>query len=115
MRKNIVAFLIVILLNGINLQAQDSKTIKQTSEVLESVNFTINGMACQEGCADAISANLKKVSGVYFAEVSFSTRLATIEYNANVVSVDSLKSVITNTKVKEYIYTIEEEVLIEDN
>ena len=115
MRKIIITFLIATLYTSMNLHAQDSATDQQAAELLESVSFTINGMACQEGCADVISANLKKISGVRFAEVSFATRLANIEFDANAVSIDSLKSIITNTKVKNYSYTIEEEVLIEDN
>jgi copper chaperone CopZ len=110
MKRFVIGFLSVFLLGNMTLSAQESR-----DEVSESAVITIEGMACQEGCADTISANLKKVSGVTAVEVSYATGQANINFNTNEVSIDVLKAVITNTKVKNYVYTIKEVVLVEYN
>ncbi len=114
MKKHIICFLGIVLFGSFILSAQESNS-RQQEQLSASAVITIEGMACQEGCADAISANLKKVPGVTSVQVSFATGLANIDFNKNEVSMDDLKAVITNTKVKDYIYTIKEVELTEDN
>ncbi len=113
MRKNLICFLSIVLFCCAQLTAQEPNNVGQT-EVTQSAVISIEGMACQEGCADAINANLEKISGVISSEVSFATGQANINFNRNEISIDSLKSVITNTKVKDYVYSIKD-VILEDN
>lgn len=82
-------------------QEGTSKTKKNTSVIIE-----VEGMACQEGCADKISASLKETSGILVADVSYERKEAIIEFDPDILSLEDIKSIITNTKVKEYIYTI---------
>ncbi|WP_339650657.1 heavy metal-associated domain-containing protein [uncultured Maribacter sp.] len=70
------------------------------------VTIEINGMACQEGCADKIASNLNEKKGVISTEVSFKDKKGIIVFDPNLVSIEDLKSVITSTKVKDYVYTI---------
>lgn len=113
MKKNILVFFCATLFTAINLQAQNSSSSQKMSEATETVIITIEGMACQAGCADAISSNLKKVSGVHSALVSFTSGQADINYNPKEISLDSLKSIITGTKVKDYVYSIKDVILVE--
>lgn len=99
---------------SVAVQAQDRVDTLSVLEADETAIITIEGMACQEGCADAIRSNLKNLSGVHSAMVSFASGQANIEFNPKEISLDSLKSVITATKVKDYIYTIKEVVLVEE-
>ncbi|VAW15578.1 hypothetical protein MNBD_BACTEROID03-1889 [hydrothermal vent metagenome] len=87
-----------------------------TEEVVTPASFktaviTIDGMACQEGCADTIKTNLDGIKGVRSAEVSYDKKEAVIAFDSNTVSIDDLKNTITNTKVKDYVYTIKNVVL----
>ncbi|APQ17061.1 heavy-metal-associated domain-containing protein [Maribacter hydrothermalis] len=74
----------------------------KTTEVL----IGIDGMACQEGCADKIALNLMEIKGVSSAEVSFDQKNGIVVFDPKLTSIEDLKSTITNTKVKECQYTI---------
>lgn len=80
----------------------------QETELENKITATISilGMACQEGCADTIAENLKNTNGVNEVTVSYETKEAVVNFNENIVTIDHLKNVITSTKVKEYVYTI---------
>ncbi len=87
-----------------------------TEEVVAPSSFkiaviTIDGMACQEGCADTIKTNLEGIKGVRSTEVSYDKKEAVIAFDSNTVSIDDLKNTITDTKVKDYVYTIKTVVL----
>lgn len=66
----------------------------------------IEGMACQEGCANVIQENLLKQDGVIEATVSFQEKKATVLFNSTKTNSDFLLKTITATKVKDYTYTI---------
>ena len=68
--------------------------------------ITIDGMACQEGCADAIQKNLVELEGIQSAEVSFDKGEAVVEFIPAKTNPDKIQKTITNTKVKDYVYTI---------
>ncbi|MFK7812634.1 MAG: heavy-metal-associated domain-containing protein [Maribacter sp.] len=78
----------------------------QHSEEIFKIIVTVEGMACQEGCADTIADNLRKTEGIKTAEVSFETGEAIVEYDNGLISLNGLKKVITDTKVKDYVYTV---------
>lgn len=97
-----ISIIIFIFVSALSFgQKKRNETNKITTAV-----FEINGMACQERCADKIGSNLTAIEGVSSAVVSYEKKEAIIEFNPNVLSITDLKSVITNTKVKDYIYTI---------
>ena len=79
------------------------------------VTIEIDGMACQEGCADKIASSLNETEGVISAEVSFKDKKGVIVIDSNLVSIEDLKSIITSTKVKDYLYTINSVTIKEIN
>jgi copper chaperone CopZ len=83
--------------------AQEGRT---ESEKITSVLIEVEGMACQEGCADKISSNLIGTPGITTADVSYLKKEALVKFNPNIISLSDIKSIITNTKVKDYTYTI---------
>ncbi|MEH6777020.1 heavy metal-associated domain-containing protein [Maribacter arcticus] len=100
--------IIMFCLTANILIAQDTSN---TITVIESASSTvvtleIDGMACQEGCADKIASNLNETKGVISAEVSFKDKNGVVTFDQNLVSIEDLKSIITSTKVKDYEYTI---------
>lgn len=100
---------IVSLFLAFNLgYSQDSKSdsLIGTEQNLCTAIIGIDGMACQEGCADKIAMNLQNTKGVFYTTVSYDTKEALIKFDSTIVSPMVLKTVITNTKVKEYVYTI---------
>lgn len=76
-----------------------------------TATITISGMACQEGCADKIAENLTKTEGVVSAEVSYETGEAIVQYDNLLITMDKIKQVITDTKVKEYVYSINKVII----
>lgn len=76
-----------------------------------TVTITIDGMACQEGCADTIAKNLKKTEGIYSAQVSYETTEAIVQFDSNLVTETIVKKVIADTKVKDYVYTVKKVVI----
>lgn len=81
-----------------------------TSEKI-TVIITIDGMACQEGCADAIGKNLKNTEGINSAQVSYESGEAIVQFDNSLVTINSLQKVITDTKVKDYVYVVKELVI----
>lgn len=104
-----IILLFFSLLFAVNVcVGQESKTNTQINQKqkMRIATIGINGMACQAGCADKIAINLKKTKGVVSATVSYDEKEAVVEFDTTLISPLVLKSIITNTKVKEYIYTI---------
>lgn len=100
--KNKVCILVVASIFFCTLlSAQENQ-----SGLLKQVEITIEGMACQAGCADAINKNLEKIQGVTGSSVSFANGKALVSYDPKTVKLDAIKAAITGTKVKEYRYTI---------
>lgn len=95
------------------IQAQDLPTIeKRTIEFTTTTAYvTVEGMACQEGCADAIAKNLEEIKGIQSAEVSFESGKAVINFDDAKIKIAEIEEVITNTKVKDYVYTVTNSVL----
>ncbi|SEK88608.1 Copper chaperone CopZ [Maribacter orientalis] len=109
--------IIMFCLTANILVAQDtSNTVTIIEPTLSTmVTIEIDGMACQEGCADKIASNLNETQGVISAEVSFKDKKGIIVFDPNLVSIEDLKSKITSTKVKDYVYTINSVTIKEKN
>ena len=118
MKINLLLVNIIMLCLTANiLEAQDTSNTIAINEPASStvVSIEIDGMACQEGCADKIASNLNETEGVISAEVSFKDKQGVIVFDQNLVSIEDLKLVITSTKVKDYEYTINSVTTKEEN
>ena len=62
----------------------------------EKTVIKIGGMTCTT-CAQTIEKTLGKLEGVYNADVSFGTESATVEYNAEQITLSQLKKAIKDT------------------
>ncbi len=51
------------------------------AENLETESFTIEGMTCQMGCANAIEGKLADLDGVQEAKVDFENKIATVSFD----------------------------------
>ena len=70
------------------------------------VTITIDGMACQAGCADKIQENLEGLAGIQSADVSYDKGETVVAFIPTITNADEIRKTITNTKVKDYVYTI---------
>ena len=50
---------------------------------METASFSIDGMTCSMGCAKTIESKLAKMDGVEKATVDFDKKTATVEFDAN--------------------------------
>ena len=87
-------------------QEVPASTSNVTQYIMSTAILEIEGMACQEGCADKISSNLMETDGIASADVSYADKRAVISYDPSLVSIDAIESIIINTKVKNYAYTV---------
>ncbi len=72
----------------------------------KTIEITIEGMACQEGCADKINANLLNLEGIQNSSVSFESGKALLTFDPEKNNLENIKKTIVSTKVKSYTYTI---------
>ncbi|WP_396636560.1 heavy-metal-associated domain-containing protein [Maribacter sp. R77961] len=92
--------------NAIVAQEEIQNDTNEQYQMTSVAEVNIDGMACQEGCADQISLNLQNTPGVIAAEVSYDSKQAIIQFDPKIITPSALETVITNTKVKTYVYTI---------
>ena len=57
---------------------------------MKKIEIKVEGMHC-EGCSKRLTKVLSNVDGVSFAEVSLEDKLAKIEYDENIVTVEKLE------------------------
>ena len=57
---------------------------------MKKVEIKVEGMHC-EGCSKRLTKELSNVDGVSFAEVSLEDKLAKIEYDENIATVEKLE------------------------
>lgn len=106
--KILILFVTLFTLTSQATLAQEDDTLP--TEVINSDSKTIligiEGMACQEGCADKISSNLMEREGVVSSDISFKDKSGLITFDPNIITMEEVKRIITDTKVKDYVYTI---------
>ncbi|MFD0799013.1 heavy-metal-associated domain-containing protein [Maribacter chungangensis] len=106
--KSLLTMLSLFLFVNISLGQENQKDILSLDKNnLSMATIGIEGMACQEGCADKIASNLQHSNGVVSALVSYAEKEAVITYDAGITTPELLKNIITNTKVKDYVCTID--------
>ena len=92
----------LFFVSSISLAQEALDTTKEmTTAIIE-----VEGMACQEGCADKINSNLNETTGIASAAVSYEKKEAIVRFDPEIISIKDIERVITQTKVKEYVYTI---------
>lgn len=57
---------------------------------METASFNIEGMTCAMGCAATIENKLAHLDGVTAAKVDFETKTATVEFDANKQTAETL-------------------------
>lgn len=60
---------------------------------MKKVELNINGMHCT-GCSARLEKILNNTEGVMHANVSFETKIASIEFNEDIVSLNEIKETI---------------------
>lgn len=71
-----------------------SKTEIDPNATYVKVEFGIEGMTCEMGCAKLIEKKIAKLQGVKSAKVDFKNELAMVEYNEEKVSPKLLKETV---------------------
>ncbi len=61
------------------------------------ITFKITGMMCPMGCAKTIENKLSKTVGIQKATVDFDKKLATINYDATVITTDKITKTVEET------------------
>lgn len=81
--------------------AADATAKTETKVIAEAkkpakATLTVEGMTCAIGCAKTIEEDLSKMEGVQKAIVDFDTKIATIDYDAAVLTPDNLVKTVTS-------------------
>lgn len=111
MKNTLLLGLIFIFfcLNTFNINAQQEKSETEFSieNTIVSAQFTITGMASQEGCANAIKNKLTNLKGVHEVMIRYKENLGVVLFDKKIVSIDTITSTVKKTKVKNYTYNVE--------
>ncbi len=102
-------FYILIFLLFVSCTSTKNQLAQKESWAISDIAIaiiTIDGMACQEGCAEVIQKNLVDLEGIRSAEVSYDKGEAVVEFFPAKTNAIKIQKTITNTKVKDYVYTI---------
>lgn len=67
-----------------------AKNKKAPAKNPATASFHIEGMTCAIGCAKTIEEDLSNMDGVQSASVDFDKKLATVDFDADVLSADDL-------------------------
>jgi copper chaperone CopZ len=73
----------------------ETKVIAEAKKPAKAM-LTVEGMTCAIGCAKTIEEDLSKMEGVQKAVVDFDTKIATIDYDAAVLTPDNLVKTVTS-------------------
>ena len=104
---SLLIFLLFVSCTSTKNQQLAQKESRANSDIAIAT-IIIDGMACQEGCADVIQKNLVELEGIRSAEVSYDKGEAVVEFFPARTNADKIQKTITNTKVKDYVYTIKQ-------
>jgi Cu+-exporting ATPase len=101
--KNIGLAVLMILSLASCKQENKEVTVEETKKEavseadlakMQTASFTIDGMTCAMGCAKTIENKLAEQEGVGQAVVDFDTKIATIKFDAEKQSLESLTKTI---------------------
>jgi len=77
-----------------NNNSEITKAEVDPNATFAKVEFGIEGMTCEMGCAKTIEKKIAKMDGVKSAKVDFKNKLAMVEYNEAKVNPKSLKETV---------------------
>lgn len=90
----------------ITLGCSGSEESQETTENVQTANATativIDGMMCQENCANSVQSSLSSIKGVDNCTVDFESKTATVVFNNGLVTEDKLKSAVTGLNDGQY-------------
>lgn len=101
--KNIgLSFLMIIALSSCKKEATELAVEETKKEIvseadlakMQTASFTIDGMTCAMGCAKTIENKLASQAGVGQAVVDFETKIATVKFDSEKQSLESLTKTI---------------------
>ena len=81
------------------------KTLTDPNARFAKVEFSIEGMTCEMGCAKTIERKMAKMDGVKSAKVDFKKELAMVEYDEAKVTAESLEETV---KKAGEVYTVKD-------
>ncbi|HNP06172.1 MAG TPA: heavy metal-associated domain-containing protein [Cyclobacteriaceae bacterium] len=76
----------VLINSQVTAQAKETAVKMEQKNSIIVIQLSIEGMHCQEGCANGIDILLGEQDGVVKSTTQFETSSSEIEYDANVVS-----------------------------
>ena len=79
----------------IEVTKKDVSTNLDPNATYTKVEFSIDGMTCEVGCAKTIEKKMAKMEGVKSAKVDFDKRIAMVEYDEAKVTPKSLEETVT--------------------
>ena len=110
--KNLIIILAFAFASPMITAQTPTPTKTRTVEFTTTIAYVIiDGMACQEGCADIIAKNIEEAKGVQSAKVSYAEGKAIIKYDDAHIKISEIEDIIKGTKVKDYVYVIKNTVL----
>jgi membrane fusion protein, copper/silver efflux system len=65
---------------------------------LSMLEFAIEGMTCEDGCAKGIETNIFKIPGVKFSEVNYEKKRAKVIYNHTKVTKEQIQTAVETYK-----------------
>ncbi|GAB5564845.1 MAG: hypothetical protein Wins2KO_19080 [Winogradskyella sp.] len=95
----------------VEVNKEDVASSLDPNATYAKVEFGIEGMTCEMGCAKTIEKKMAKMEGVKSAKVDFDKRLAMVEYDEAKVSPKSLEETVTNVAD---VYKVKDMKLVED-
>lgn len=81
------------------------KSLTDPNARFAKVEFSIEGMTCEMGCAKTIERKMAKMDGVKSAKVDFKNELAMVEYDEAKVTAESLEETV---KKAGEVYTVKD-------
>tara|TARA_B100000767_G_scaffold85996_1_gene82673 strand:+ start:1080 stop:1394 length:315 start_codon:yes stop_codon:yes gene_type:complete len=80
----------------IPISQENPKKIEALGD-LAYAKLSIEGMTCATGCAATIEKELQKTSGIVSAKVDFETNTGWVTYDANILNLDKISSVVKSS------------------
>lgn len=95
---SVIATLVTSCKKEVAAEAEAKTETKVIAEAKKpaKATLTVEGMTCAIGCAKTIEEDLSKMEGVQKAVVDFDTKIATIDYDAAVLTPDNLVKTVTS-------------------
>ena len=79
-------FLLSIEVKAQTQENQNAIEMERTDANVATLQLTVEGMSCQEGCANSIDRMLKQQDGIVKNKTTFDSGTSEIEYDKNKIS-----------------------------